>query len=86
LLSAHRLYFYESQGFKHPHDGRGPFIDVTPVASIFLQTWGGFFNLQGEYFHGACEKLTRTKDAGHFSDAKPAPDRVTPLVHDGSPP
>jgi hypothetical protein len=45
FLSAHRLFFYESQGFKHPHDGRSPFIDVTPVALTFLQTWGGFFNL-----------------------------------------
>jgi hypothetical protein len=44
-LSAHRLFFYEPQGFKHPHDGRSLFIDATPVALIFLQTWGGFFNL-----------------------------------------
>ena len=52
-----------------------------------LQSWGGFFSLEcGVNSHGARESLTRTNNAGQFSDTKPAPDRVTLSVHEGSPP
>ena len=33
MLFVLRLYFYESLGFEHPHDGRSVFIDINPIVN-----------------------------------------------------
>ena len=47
---------------------------------------GRIFQLGVNIFMAHVKVSPETKDAGHFSEAKPAPDRVTSLVHGGSPP